>query len=295
MIKTVLQVTHETQYAYAASVSLSQQKLHLTPRQTPFQKRLSHQITCEPNAAEVRRDVDYFGNDCHYLAITEPHQHFAVLAESTVELLDRTLAPNSIPWDSVKQLQINASDLFEAEQYLFASPHVQLGSALRHYAQPCFGAGRPLIEAVFALTEQINSDFKFDPKATDVATPIDHVLKTRRGVCQDFAHLMIGCLRSLGLSARYVSGYILTNPPPGRPRLIGADASHAWVSVYCPSQGWVDFDPTNRCVVNREHITLGWGRDFSDVSLLRGVMLGSGEQVLKVAVTVLPINAKVES
>jgi transglutaminase-like putative cysteine protease len=150
-----------------------------------------------------------------------------------------------------------------------------------------------VFEASFDLTKRIHQDFSFDSKATDISTPIAQVLKTRRGVCQDFAHLMIGCLRSLGLAARYVSGYILTNPPPGKARLIGADASHAWVSVFCPNNGWIDFDPTNQCVVDRDHITLAWGRDFSDVSLLRGVMLGSGEQVLKVAVTVSPIDATV--
>ncbi len=147
-----------------------------------------------------------------------------------------------------------------------------------------------MLDAALNLTQRIFDDFEFDPKATEISTPLEEVLRGRRGVCQDFAQLMIGCLRSLGLPARYVSGYILTKPPEGQPRLIGADASHAWVSVFCPGIGWIDFDPTNRCLVQREHITLGWGRDFSDVTPMRGIVLGGGDQELTVSVTVTPLG-----
>jgi transglutaminase-like putative cysteine protease len=292
---TLLQVVHETRYDYAASVSLSQQKLHLTPRETEFQSYRSHYITVLPTPIELNPSLDYFGNACHYLSITEIHQQFVVRAESVVLLQARALPSFSMDWSEVvTQLKYKGQAISKQEllatQFLFASPHVVLSQELRDYASTSFVSGRTVVEAALDLTQRIYADFKFDPKATDISTPIQQVLKMRRGVCQDFAHLMIGCLRSLGLAARYVSGYILTNPPPGTPRLIGADASHAWVSVYCPLAGWIDFDPTNRCVVDRDHITLAWGRDFSDISLLRGVMLGSGDQVLKVAVTVSPIS-----
>lgn len=292
---TLLQVVHETRYDYAASVSLSQQKLHLTPRETEFQSYRSHYITVLPTPIELIPSLDYFGNACHYLSITEIHQQFVVRAESIVLLQARALPLFSMGWtEVVTQLKHTGQALSKqallATQFLYASPHVVLSQELRDYASTSFIGGRTVVEAALDLTQRIYADFKFDSSATDIFTPINQVLKMRRGVCQDFAHLMIGCLRSLGLSARYVSGYILTNPPPGTPRLIGADASHAWVSVYCPLAGWIDFDPTNRCVVDRDHITLAWGRDFGDISLLRGVMLGSGDQVLKVAVTVSPIT-----
>jgi transglutaminase-like putative cysteine protease len=302
MTFSVLQVVHETRYDYAASVSLSQQKLFLTPRQTRWQTCLSHQLSVTPQPVEMNALVDYFGNSGHYLSITQSHQQFIVRSESVVKVLARepvaNLMANAFGWMELAALlkfggRALSDELLLSNQFLFASPHVVLSQQLRDYASASFVSGRSVFEASFDLTKRIHQDFTFDSKATDISTPIAQVLKTRRGVCQDFAHLMIGCLRSLGLAARYVSGYILTNPPAGKARLIGADASHAWVSVFCPNNGWIDFDPTNQCVVDRDHITLAWGRDFSDVSLLRGVMLGSGEQVLKVAVTVSPIDATV--
>jgi len=179
----------------------------------------------------------------------------------------------------------------EAPTFLYESPNVETWRELAEYAAGSFPAGRAALEGAIDFTARIHRDFQFDRKATSVSTPLREVMKRRRGVCQDFAHLMIGALRALGLPARYVSGYLLTNPPPGRPRLIGADASHAWVSVYCGAQaGWVDLDPTNNCVVDDEHVTLAWGRDFSDVTPMRGVILGGGEQELKVRVTVSPAS-----
>ena len=174
-------------------------------------------------------------------------------------------------------------------RYRFASPYVGLDAAFEVFAADCFPPERPLLEAVQALMQKIHGEFTFDASATLVATPLLTVLEQRRGVCQDFAHLMLACLRSRGLAARYVSGYLLTQPPPGQARLVGADASHAWVSVYCPSNGWVDFDPTNNLLPALEHITLAWGRDFADVSPLRGVILGGGHHDPDVQVTVTPL------
>ena len=181
-------------------------------------------------------------------------------------------------------------ELIEACRYRFESPYVHLKKTFVEFSESCFPPGQPLLLGVQALMEKIFSEFTFDAEATQVATPLVEVLERRRGVCQDFAHLMLACLRSRGLAARYISGYLLTQPPPGQPRLIGADASHAWVSVFCPRSGWVDFDPTNNVQPALEHITLAWGRDFSDVSPLRGVILGGGSHDPEVRVTVMPLE-----
>ena len=195
------------------------------------------------------------------------------------------------PWEKLRDtVQRDRSPAtLDACRFLYASPHVNCSPELEEYARISYTAGRPQLDAALELTQRIFDDFEFDAKATEISTPLEEVLKGRRGVCQDFAQLMIGCLRSLGLPARYMSGYILTHPPEGQPRMIGADASHAWVSVFCPGLGWVDFDPTNRVLVQCEHITLGWGRDFSDVTPMRGIVLGGGEQELEVRVTVSPL------
>lgn len=288
-------VVHETKYKYDYNVTLSQQMLHMKPREFALQHCESNRITVSPTPDEYIERNDYFGNVTNGIAIFTPHKELTVLSESTVILstrpsLQQLALANSPSWESVK-LVLN-TDPFQYQQvmtYRFHSPNVPSNDALAAYAMPSFWAGRPIIEAAFDLTQRIFREFEFDPDATDVSTPLNQVLAGRRGVCQDFAHLMIGCLRSIGLACRYVSGYILTTPPEGKPRLVGADASHAWVSVYCPTYGWVDFDPTNNCLVQDEHITVAWGRDFSDVSPMRGVVLGGGKQHLKVSVTVTPL------
>jgi transglutaminase-like putative cysteine protease len=206
-------------------------------------------------------------------------------------------------WESVRDRlrELDGPPLVEPAEYLFESPHVERSRDLAEYAAKSFPARRGAVDGALDLMRRIHKEFKFDKTATSVSTPIRQVLKQRAGVCQDFAHLMIGCLRMLGLPARYVSGYLLTQPPPGRPRLIGADASHAWVSVWCgeggaPNHGWVDLDPTNNCVVDDFHVTLAWGRDFADVTPMRGVILGGGAQQLSVRVTVSPkVEAAIES
>ena len=292
-------IIHETRYLYETRVAVAQQLLHLTPRDLPWQRCLAHRIEIDPQPSETTNHLDYFGNAVCHAVLDSPHDSLTVRAESEVSVGRRSywqpsgrLPAGSSAWESVRDRLHAAADpaLLEAAEFLFESPHIRFSAALADYAAPSFPQGRPYLDAVLDLNHRIHEEFAFDSSATSVSTPIATVLELRRGVCQDFAHLMTGCLRSLGLPARYVSGYILTAPPPGQVKLVGADASHAWVSAYCPQAGWVDFDPTNDLVVDYEHITLAWGRDFSDVAPMRGVILGGGEQELEVHVTVVPVG-----
>lgn len=290
-------VQHETHYQYQRMVTLSQQFLHMTPRSFAYQETMSHRIDIDPETQDWSNRIDYFGNATKTITLSTPHRTLTVKAESMVALAPRpTMADlgGSMAWEMLRtSLRHSASaETLEPYQFLYESPHITCNTLLAQYAAASFRAGVPVLDGAFDLTCRIYQDFEFDAAATTISTPLIEVLQLRRGVCQDFAHLMIGCLRTLGLACRYVSGYILTMPPPGQPRLVGADASHAWVSVYCPGHGWVDFDPTNRCLVRDEHITLGWGRDFSDVTPMRGIVLGGGEQDLDVGVTVTPVTAE---
>ena len=289
-------VLHETVYSYERPVVLSQQLLHLTPRVVDFQRLGAHRIEVLPAPAESGTRDDYFGNPVMQIMLAAPHASLAVRAESQIEVLARAQPAESGSWERLRDsLRAGGGDrvsalLLEPMQFLYESPHIEFFRDLAAYAEPSFGAGRGLLEALLDLTRRIHADFTFDPKATSVSTPLREVLVKRRGVCQDYAHFMTGCLRMLGIPARYVSGYILTTPPPGKPRLVGADASHAWVSVWT-GVDWVDLDPTNNMLVGEQHITLAWGRDFSDVTPMRGVILGGGEQELTVRVTVAPLAA----
>ena len=282
-----LQVVHETHYTYSAPVVLSQQLVHLSPRALPWQACHAHRLSIEPAPGERSERDDFFGNPTTLILIAAPHDELLVRAASILSVAPRAQEALALPraaWESARE---QASSL--AAAFLFESPHVETWRDLHDYAAKSFPHGRMALEGAIDLTRRIHRDFQFDPTATSVSTPLREVMKNRRGVCQDFAHLMIGALRSLGLAARYVSGYLLTDPPPGRPRLIGADASHAWVSVHCGADaGWIDLDPTNDCLVDDEHVTLAWGRDFSDVTPMRGVILGGGDQELEVRVTVAP-------
>ena len=284
-------VLHQTVYGYESPVVLSQQLLHLTPRALEFQQVARHRIAIEPAPAESNAGEDSFGNPMTRILLAAPHSKLSVSAESQVEVTPRAAPGSGDAWEEARdRLRRGGGELLEPIQFMFESPHVELFRDLAAYAEPSFARGRGLLAAVLDLTRRIHADFIFDPKATSVSTPLREVLAKRRGVCQDFAHFMAGCLRTLGIPARYVSGYILTAPPPGKPRLVGADASHAWVSVYySPSGGWVDVDPTNNMLVGDGHITLAWGRDFGDVTPMRGVILGGGEQELEVRVTVTPL------
>ena len=291
-------VVHETKYSYENPVSLSHQHLHLSPRDCLWQTCISHQLTIDPLPTAKRTRFDSFGNPVTELAIEAAHSKLFVRAESMIEVRPHfPVRPitDSPPWESVRDgLAYGAMPvLLEANKFLFESPYVRVKHEFAAFAHSCFEPKRPLLDAVQALMLRIHSEFKFDAKATTVATPVLKILEDKRGVCQDFAHLMLACLRSLGLSARYVSGYLLTRPPPGQERMVGADASHAWVSVFCPDiYGgiWVDFDPTNNILPDTQHITLAWGRDFGDISPLRGVILGGEEHDLDIAVTVTPCS-----
>lgn len=289
-------VIHETIYDYATPVVQSRQLLHLAPRDCAWQTCRSHRLDIAPAPALQLARSDAFGNPVTQFAIETPHRRLAVRAESVIEVRSRAALAGtpSSPWEAVRAaLAYGARSVrLEGARYLFESPYVRAKHEFAAWAAPCFPPGRPLLAGAQALMQRIHREFEFDAGATTVATPVLQVLADKRGVCQDFAHLMLSCLRSLGLAARYVSGYLLTQPPPGQPRLIGADASHAWVAVYCPDAGgggrWVDFDPTNDVLPDTQHVTLAWGRDFGDVSPLRGVILGGGEHALEVAVTVTP-------
>ncbi|MCY1399756.1 Protein-glutamine gamma-glutamyltransferase [compost metagenome] len=290
------QILHDTHYRYDSPVSLAQQLAHLWPRPCAWQVCVERQLQISPEPTNRSDELDVFGNPLTRLAFERPHDELLVCARLTVEVLARPEVgfACSPPWEQAcNVLSYNGkpmpADVLQACRYRFESPYVHLKHNFVSFSESCFTPGRPLLLGVQALMEKIFREFTFDAEATQVATPLVEVLERRRGVCQDFAHLMLACLRSRGLAARYVSGYLLTQPPPGQARLIGADASHAWVSVYCPVAGWVDFDPTNNVQPALEHITLAWGRDFSDVSPLRGVILGGGSHDPDVSVTVMPL------
>jgi transglutaminase-like putative cysteine protease len=292
------QITHDTHYSYDSPVSLAQQLAHLWPRECAWQKCSEQSLAISPEPNLRLDELDVFGNPLTRLAFERPHDELQVCAQLRIEVLERPTLDfaRSPAWESTRDVLCYSSkpmtaQLLEACRYRFESPYVRLKRSFGAFSESCFPPGRPLMQGVQALMEKIFEEFTFDAEATQVATPLVEVLESRRGVCQDFAHLMLACLRSRGLAARYVSGYLLTQPPPGQPRLIGADASHAWVSVFCPVLGWVDFDPTNNIQPALEHITLAWGRDFSDVSPLRGVILGGGNHDPEVQVTVMPIEA----
>ena len=291
------QITHDTHYSYDSPVSLAQQLAHLWPRECAWQKCTGQALAISPEPNLRLDELDVFGNPLTRLAFERPHDELQVCAQLRIEVLERPALAfaRSPAWESTRDVLCYSSkpmtaQLLEACRYRFESPYVRLKRSFGAFSESCFPPGRPLMQGVQALMEKIFDEFTFDAEATQVATPLVEVLESRRGVCQDFAHLMLACLRSRGLAARYVSGYLLTQPPPGQPRLIGADASHAWVSVFCPVLGWVDFDPTNNIQPALEHITLAWGRDFSDVSPLRGVILGGGNHDPEVQVTVMPIE-----
>lgn len=289
-------IRHDTLYRYDQPVGESRQNLRLTPRELPGQRCVSHKVVVRPEPQRIEDFADGFGNVVRSLHFERDHDELFVRAESWVELDPRPplVLENSPPWESVRaDLAYRAGrtvgpSMLEACGYLFESTHVRVKRDFADYAAADFGPDVPLLLAVDKLMRRINKEFAFDPEATDISTPVTEVFENRRGVCQDFAHLMLSCLRSMGLSARYVSGYILTRPPPGKPRLVGADATHAWVSVYCPVTGWVDFDPTNALIPSLEHVVIGWGRDFGDVSPLRGVILGGGGHEPEIAVTMVP-------
>ena len=292
---TVYRIEHVTRYSYETSVTTSQHVAWLEPRELPYQHVRSFDLAVEPSPSRVLRRMDYFGNAMHQFQLVRPHDELRVASHSIVEVCGRTAGPLSLAtttWEAARDLlrQPTSGVNHDVEQYVFASPQVADSPEIAEFARDSFPPARPLLDAAIDLMHRIHREFTFDPAATTAATPVARVLANRRGVCQDFAHVQIACLRSLGLAARYVSGYLLTDPPPGCARLIGADASHAWLSVFTPQLGWVDLDPTNDVVVEERHVTIGWGRDYSDVTPLRGVLLGGTDHQLFVGVSVVPID-----
>jgi transglutaminase-like putative cysteine protease len=288
----LFEITHTTVYRYASPVSVSHNLLRLAPRNLPCQHTISHALEIGPLPSVTQVHTDYFGNEVQFATIAETHQELRVVARSQVALGPTPRPdPSETPsWETVGVLchSDRSQSVMEAAEFTFASPHVPVASPFAEYAEPSFTPRRPILEAVIDLTGRIHRDFIFDPAATTVATPLEEVLQLRRGVCQDFAHFEIACLRALGLPARYVSGYLETRPPPGQQKLAGVDASHAWISLYCPGMGWIDVDPTNNLLPSMQHITVAWGRDYADVCPIRGVVSGGGEAPqMEVAVDVL--------
>ena len=280
--------THSTRYRYDATVSQCQSEVRLTPRALPWQALIESRIETSPGPSSVEAHKDYFGNDVTTFTILESHDRFSIVATSVVEVQSRpAMAAADRPWEAVRdELAAHARpETLEAFEYVFDSPFVPVGAELAAYARPSFSAGRGLLDAVDDLSHRIHTEFKYEPNTTSIDTPVLDALKARRGVCQDFSHVMIGALRSQRLAARYVSGYLRSGAD-----YQGSEASHAWVSVYLPGTGWVDVDPTNDVRPATGHLTLGWGRDYGDVTPVKGIALGGGHQLVEVDVRVEPID-----
>jgi transglutaminase-like putative cysteine protease len=292
----LLHVVHETRYDYSPAVKTAQHMAHLKPATTRWQRLLKHQLTILPAPDRQTEALDVYGNTRAFFSLRSRHDELKVVAESTV-VTSAPVAPQSImPWEEVRErLRYHRGAAYDsAAEFVFPSQYVPRHEEFVAYARPSFMPGRPMLEAAHELMERIHADFEYDTDVTDVSTPVLEALKLRHGVCQDFAHVMLACLRSLNLPARYVSGYLLTSPPPGQPRLVGSDASHAWVSVYLPGDGepgeWADLDPTNNRAPGEDYVTLATGRYYSDVTPLRGVLHGGADHELHVAVTVTPVG-----
>jgi transglutaminase-like putative cysteine protease len=284
----IYKIVHRTTYKYKYPVSAGNHVACLKPRSLLRHRLERCELRIQPTPAMVTERTDYFGNTLYFFTVQEPHTQLVVEARSEVMMKNTVTAlpQEALPWEEVVRSlpEDRSPEGLEAYQFRFESPRIPLRPEFAAYALESFTPKRPLWEGLLDLTERIHKDFRFDSGVTTVRTPTEQVFRKRRGVCQDFAHFQIACLRSLNLSARYVSGYLRTYPPPGQPRLVGADASHAWVSAYCPGTGWLDLDPTNNLVPSNGHVTLAWGRDYGDVSPLHGLILGGGVHALHVSV-----------
>lgn len=290
----IFDVSHRTTYSYRSPVARSHHLLHLAPQSGEHQHVIRHSLLIEPAPAARKDFKDYFGNQASILTINEEHPELVIHARSTVEVHapPRITIAQSSPWELVREKAVKHDGTLDIAvlEYTCPSRHTPILREALDFARTCFPPNKPALEAAWDLTLRIKGAFLFDGTATDISTPISQVLRQRRGVCQDFAHLALSCLRGFGLPARYVSGYLLTRPPPGRERLRGADASHAWVSVWTPENGWVDFDPTNGLMPAEEHISMAYGRDYDDVSPISGVLLGGSDQSMAVAVDVVAVT-----
>ncbi len=281
---------HATRYAYGTPVDLAAHLVHLRPRPLPWQRILSDVVSTDPPPARRRDGLDHFGNRATWLFLDIPHADFMIVAESVVEVgfPEPPPAAATLPWEQVAAAA-RTNEGWRASEYRFNSPMAPANEDAAAYAAVSFPEGRPILEGLIELNARIKTDFQYQSGITSVATPVAEVVQRRAGVCQDFSHMMISALRGLGLPARYVSGYIRTRPPPGQPRRQGADQSHAWVGAWLgPTLGWIDLDPTNGLIVRDEHVVVGWGRDYGDVSPVRGVILGGGDHSLSVSVDLTP-------
>ncbi len=268
------QVTHTTTYSYQSPASLCYNQLHLRPRETPQQRVVRSEIVVDPRPDDRSDRIDVHGNDVSYLTIEGPHDSLTVTSSCELDLSPYDISPAAErTWEATSDAVVDPTP---TREFLLESPHVPMLPEVEQYAAESFPPGRRLIDAVTDLTSRIHHDFVFDPGVTTVSTPLADVMSHRRGVCQDFAHLAIAALRSVGLAARYVSGYIETLPPPGQEKLVGADASHAWCSVRLADGSWLDLDPTNDVVGPDHHLTVAWGRDYSDVVPVKGVVMSNG-------------------
>lgn len=286
----IYDVRHRTTYRYGGVVTRSDHRLSLAPRDTAHQVVRSFSLDVTPNGARLSPLTDYFGNAIHFLAVEEPHETLTIEATSRVEVVG---APDPIGFDTVNMVRDvvqrpATAEALDAAEFAYPSTYTAADDRLEAYAHAVFAPDRPVMEAARDLTGRIFAEFDYDPSATNAATTGIDAFSKNAGVCQDFAHIFLACCRAVGLPARYVSGYLLTRPPEGEEKLVGADASHAWVAVWSPVAGWVDFDPTNDMIPTEEHITTAWGRDFADVSPIRGVVLGGGDHVIELAVDVVP-------
>ncbi len=297
-MKRTYRIRHETRYEYGADVVHSHHLLHLVPRPAPYQECLEHRIDIEPVSHRRADEFDGFGNPMVRLELAQPHRELRVVSQMQIEVHPRpaVLANTTPPWERVRD-SFNyrgawpARDQLDAARFRHVSPHVRVKQAFSDWSATCFPEGGPILECAERLSTKLHQEIRYVPGVTNISTSPTEVLENRSGVCQDFAHLMISCLRSRGLPARYVSGYLRTNATlEGAGRLVGADASHAWVSVWSPPYGWIDFDPTNGCFAGTDHVAVSWGRDFGDVSPLRGVILGGAQHQLSVTVAVEPVD-----
>ena len=284
-------VRHVTSYAYGKPVDLASHLLHLAPRPLPFQRVLDSAITVVPEPSLLHHGADHFGNRVAWVFLDQPHERFVVTMRAQVEVEFPTPPEESIPWEAVvAAAKAGGALAWEAAEFCFDSPMAAAHAGAGAYLAPSFSPGRPVKDALVEAMGRIRRDFAFKSGVTSVHTPVSKVLALRAGVCQDFSHLMIAGLRCLGLPARYVSGYIRTKPPPGSKPRIGADQSHAWVGAWLgPGAGWIDLDPTNDLVVHDEHVVLAWGRDYGDISPVRGILLGGGKHTVEAGVDLEPV------
>jgi len=287
-------VEHTTRYKYHEQVSLCHNIAALTPRNTPYQKCRSISINISPSPDVLEEHVDFFGNHLFYFVVEQEHETLSVTVKSEVEKTSRMPRPSpdfAQSWESVKDLLDRSTEEFiEEKQFMNPTEITAANTVIREYALKSFPAGKPLFEAIVDLIQRIYADFKFTPGFTTISTPLAVVMKERKGVCQDFAHLAISCIHCLGLPARYVSGYLETLAPAGKEKLVGVDASHAWIAAFIPEVGWVDFDPTNNQLANDQYITIGWGRDYFDIIPLKGIIMSSNTHELSVSVDVKRID-----